>query len=119
MRGSIHESETIFKGYVNGLGTHRPTAPVHRAGLANRLGVPMPPPPPPARTRAAPHVRPNRLLRKRSTGMIKRWQTRNFELAGHYLKYSMTTEEAPGGGEEDGVAAPEIRGAFDLSGLTK
>ena len=51
--------------------------------------------------------------------MIKRWQSRNFELAGHYLKYSMTTEEAPGGGEEDGVAAPEIRGAFDLSGLTK
>jgi len=32
-------------------------------------------------------VRKSGLLQKRSTGVVKRWQERAFELSGHYLRY--------------------------------
>lgn len=50
-------------------------------------------------------------LQKLSSGTVKRWQSRYFELSGHYLKYF---EEK---GKKDGSEEEGIKGTIDLENL--
>lgn len=50
-------------------------------------------------------------LQKLSSGTVKRWQSRYFELSGHYLKYF---EEK---GKKDGNEEEGIKGTIDLENL--
>lgn len=47
-------------------------------------------------------------LSKKSGGVVKRWQKRYFEVAGHYLKYA---------DDQDSIKNTDIKSAMDLSHL--
>ena len=80
-------------------------------------------------------VRKSGLLQKRSTGVVKRWQERAFELSGHYLRYydpkdydpsSAAGAPPPPAADEEGrgrsvssstSASAEMKGVVDLKRL--
>ena len=53
-----------------------------------------------------------RYLQKLSSGTVKRWQSRYFELSGHYLKYY---EEK---GKKDAADEENVKGTIDLENLS-